>query len=172
MKHILLRGLLIGLLVNVWLFGGFTILSLLITSVPHVILRTLTGALGLVILFTGIYYAMRSQRQRQGAAGYTYLQALGTGVCIAVIVAVMVSIVSGVYVYVNPGFTQDMANEAATSLRQSGASQVVIDQKLAGIKNAFSLRQQMLNPLMVQTAMGTVFSLIAAAFMKVKKQQQ
>jgi len=159
-------------MVSIWLFGGFTVLALLITSVPHVILRTLTGALGLVILFTGIYYAMRNQRQMQYGHGYTYLQALGTGVCIAVIVAIIVSAFSGIYVYANPGFTRDMVNEAETSLRQSGASQAVINQKLAGIKNEFSLRQQIINPLIVQTTMGTVFSLIAAAFMKVKKQQQ
>lgn len=170
MRNIIIRALITGVLVVLWLFGGFTVLSLIITSVPHMILRTLTGSLGLVVLFTGIYYAMRNEKQKKGAEGYTYVQALGTGVCIAVIVAVMVSAASFIYVYLNPHFADDMAKEAEASLRQSGASQAAIAQKVAAVKDEFSLNRQVMAALTVQTAIGTVFSLIAAAFLKTKKQ--
>jgi uncharacterized protein with PQ loop repeat len=165
MGSIFKRAFTTGLLVSLWLVGGFTLLSFVFTSIPHLILRTLTGVLGLVVLFTGIYYAMRAEKQKnQGIL--TYTQALKTGLFISVITAVMVSIASGIYVSLNPSFAADMVREAETSLKASGASATVINQKTAAVYSEFSVARQMVGPLIVQTVMGGVFSLIVSAFIK------
>jgi len=163
------RALLTGFLVSIWLIGGFTLLSLILISVPHMILRTLTGVLGLVILFTGIYYAMRSGRCR--APGYSYLQALKTGVFISVVTGIMLAIASALYTYLNPHFADDMVKEAETSLRSAGTSAEVISSKLQAVRDEFTIGRQVVQALAVQILFGTVYSLILSAFMKSNKKR-
>jgi hypothetical protein len=169
MKKIIAGGVLTGIIVSIWLIGGFSVLVLLKLDLPKATLRTLTGALGLVILFTGVWIGIKSAKKEHESERFTYFDAFKSGFIISVIVAVIVSLASLIYVtFINPHFADDMVKEAALSLKASGASHQQVTEHLNAVRNEFSRRSQIINPLIVQTAAGTIFSLILAFFLKKK----
>lgn len=170
MKSSVVAGLFTGIISILWLFGGFTIFSHLL-NVPQATIRTLTGGLSLVILFIGIFYAMKKSRTEMVGKTFSYLEAFKSGFVVSILVALIVSLFSFIYVkYLNPGFADDMVKEAQASLQASGTSAADMAKKLAGVRSEFSLRSQITNPLIVQTTIGTIFSLILAIFLKTKRQ--
>ena len=163
------RGILTGLLVATWLLAGYSILAFLFPGVAKVILRTLTGALGLIILFIGILYAMKSMKAKFSGKRFTYLKAFSTGFVITVIVAVVVSLASFLYIkFINPGLTDDMVKEAEASLKASGVTAEEMSGKLIAVRKEFSLQAQIIAPLIVQTVAGSIFSFILAFFFRHK----
>jgi len=153
-----------------WLLAGFSILASLSLSIPKVTLRTLTGLLGLVILFTGILYAMRGVKAKISPNRFSYFMAFKSGFMVAVIVAIVVSFASFLYLkFINPGLPEDMVREAEASLKASGATAEEISGKLIAVRKEFSMQAQIIAPLVVQTVAGSIFSLILAFFLKDKK---
>ena len=170
MKPVIKWGLLTGLFVAVWLLAGYSILASLSLSVPKVTLRTLTGLLGLVILFTGILYAMKGMKAKISPNKFSYSMAFKSGFMVAVIVAIVVSFASFLYLkFINPGLPEDMVREAGASLKASGATAEEISEKLIAVRKEFSIQAQIIAPLVVQTVAGSIFSLILAFFLKDKK---
>src|SRR4051812_18391721 len=105
-------GLLTGLLVSVWLIGGFSLFVALFGKTPHSTLRALTGSLGFIILFMGIFYGMKTEKAKIRSSRFTYFNAFLSGLIVTIVVAVIVSLASFLYVkYLYPGFTEDMVNE-------------------------------------------------------------
>ena len=169
MNSIIRIGFLTGALVTTWLFGIFSLLKSLSLDTPQTTLRTLTGIFGLVILFVGVFYGIKKARDTSGDE-LSYLKAVKTGVIISLIVAVMVSSFSLLYLtVVNPGFANDMIKEAEQSLKQSGASPEETSKRLDGVRAEFSLQGQIMTSLIAQSTMGTIFSLILAIFLRSKK---
>ena len=163
------NGLLTGVALTTWLFGGFSFLKSLSLDTPLSTLRTLTGVLGLVILFIGIFYGVKKSRDNSSHK-FTYLQAVKSGVIISIIVAIMVSTFSFLYVTtINPDFANDMVKEAEQSLKQSGAAPEEISRRLVSIREEFSVSSQIIIPLIAQSTMGTVFSFVLAIFLRSKK---
>jgi hypothetical protein len=170
MSQALKWGIITALCVVVWLFGMFAILNALPLSIPKTILRTVTGALGLVVLFIGIGLGMRSVRGKVEAGKFDYFTALGSGIIITLMVAVIVSIVSFLYVkWINPHIAEDMVKEAANSLKAAGAGVEETAKKLDVVREEYSPQSQLVAPLIVQTIAGSLFSIILAFFLRKKK---
>ena len=164
------KGLLVGTIESVWLLSGFSFLKWLSLNIPQAKLRALTGLLGLVILFVGILYGLKKTRDNSVNADFTYLKSLKTGMIISVVVALMVSLFSLVYVtLINPDFSVDMMREAEASLKLSGASPSEIEQQVGNIKAEYSTLRLTTAPLIVQPIAGTVFSLILSIFFRSKR---
>ncbi len=164
------RALITGIVLSVWLLGGFSVLKSLDLGIPQGSLRAITGLLGIVILFIGLFYGIKKKKENAGQSAFTYFDALIIGITISVIVAVIVSVCSGIYVsLINPGFASDMVKEAEQSLASSGKSAAEIAAELEKVRDGFSIGNQMLLPLIAQLAIGTVFSLAISFFLKSKK---
>ena len=173
MRSSIPTGILTGLIVSIWLISGFALLTALPLQLPQATLRTLTGVLGLVILFIGILYAVKNSKARMADNQFSYFMAFRSGLTVAIIVAIMVSLASFVYVkFINPQFAEDMMKEAETSLKTSGASNQEISEKLTRIQKEFSLSSQIIAPLIVQTLAGTVFSLYSHFSSKTKSNHE
>jgi len=167
------RGLLTGLIVATWLIAGFSVLKTILPNSPHYILRTITGLLGLIILFTGILSGISKAKAAKKGNPFTYIDALKTGVIISITVAIVVSLASVLYVtIINPGFTDDMVKEAETALSRSHATPAGAAQRLAAVRNEFSVRSQMIIPLIAQSVCGTIFSLILGLFFRTKQKSE
>ncbi|MDP4263313.1 MAG: DUF4199 domain-containing protein [Bacteroidota bacterium] len=163
------RALAAGFFISLWLLGGFSILKSLSLPVPQSDLRTITGLLGLVILFTGIMYGIRKAKTDRKEDNFSYARAIKTGILISVIVAIIVSLASLLYVTViNPGFTNDMVRETELSLEKSGATPAEMAKKLSRARNEFSVTGQFISGLIVQSAAGTLFSLVLGLFYRTK----
>jgi len=163
-------GIITALCVTVWLFGMFTLLNSLSLQAPKATLRTLTGALGLVVLFIGILLGMKSVRGKFETGKFDYAMAFGAGIIITLIVALTVSLVSFLYAkWINPSLAEDMVKEAASSLKAAGTGVEETAKKLESVRNEFSPRSQLLAPLIVQTIVGSLFSIILAFFLRNKK---
>lgn len=163
-------GLITASCVTIWLFGMFTLLNSLPLQAPKATLRTLTGALGVVVLFIGIMLGMRSVRGKVESGMFGYTMALGSGIIITLIVALTVSIVSYLYAkWINPNLAEDMVKEAANSLKAAGASVEATVKKLDSVRKEFSPQSQLLAPLIVQTVAGSLFSIILAFFLRTKR---
>lgn len=163
-------GIITALFVTIWLFGMFTLLNSLSLNMPKATLRTLTGALGLVVLFIGILLGMKSARAKVESGQFDYFKAFGTGIIITLIVALTVSIVSFLYAkWINPNLAEDMVKEATNSLKSSGAGIEETAKKLESVRKEFSPQSQLIAPLIVQTAAGSLFSIILAFFIRNKK---
>ena len=162
-------GVFTGTIVTIWLFGGYSILTSISLNLPKVTLRTLTGLLGLVILFIGVFCGMKAAKAKISGDGFSYFVAFKSGFIVAVIVAIIVSLVSFLYVQlINPHLPDDMVKEAETSLKTSGATTEEISRKLSAVRKEFSAQAQLIAPLIVQTVAGSIFSLILAFFLKKK----
>lgn len=169
MRHTLKGGLLTSLYLIVWLFGGFTILRLLSIPISTGSLRTLTGALGLVILFIGILQSMKAARKSSLDKSFGYWAAFKSGFFVALIVAICLSLASLIYLnFINPRFQDDMIREAKASLESSGANPEDIERKLRMVRDEFSIKSQSTAPLIVQTLAGSLFSAILAFFFRKK----
>jgi hypothetical protein len=171
-KSAITGALITAVIISFWLIGGFSFLSVFFSQTPKVKLRTLTGGIGLILLFIGVLIAIRSAKQHFHGRKFSYLMALQSGLTVSVIVAIVVSFFSFIYLYFfNPAFTADMVNEAKNSLQASGASSEEIASKLAHVKREYSLPALIIAPLIVQTAAGSVFSLLISLFYFDKKQK-
>jgi hypothetical protein len=163
-------GLITTFCVTIWLFGAFSLLSLLLLHIPKETLRTLTGALGLVVLFIGILLGMKSVKMNPGNGKFDYLKALGAGMIITLIVALTVSLASFLYAkWINPNLAEDMVKEAANSLKAAGTGVEETAKKLESVRKEFSPQSQFVAPLIVQTIAGCLFSFTLAFFLRNKK---
>ncbi len=172
MNDTLKKGLFVGTIQSIWLFGGFSILRSASLDIPQSTLRALTGVFSLVILFVGILYGIKRTRDNSKDNDLTYWKAVKTGVTISLVVACMVSSFSVFYLtLINPGFAADMVKEAEQSLKQSGATPEEIAQQLDKVRSEFSSRSQVITGLVLQSTMGTLFSLILSIFLRSKKQK-
>jgi hypothetical protein len=171
-KSAITGALITAVIISIWLIGGFSFLSVFFTQTPKAKLRTLTGDIGLILLFIGVLIAIRSSKQRFRGRKFSYFMALQSGLTVSIIVAIVVSFFSFIYLYfLNPSFTEDMVTEAKNSLQASGVSSEEIAKKIAHVKNEFSLPALIIAPLIVQTVAGSVFSLLISLFYFDKKQK-
>src|SRR5438270_12676509 len=105
-----------------------------------------------------------------GPHEFAYGSAIKTGFTISLAVAVIVSLVSLLYItIVNPNFAEDMVREAADSLKKSGAGPAETAKKLEAVKRQFSIPGQMMASLIVQSVAGFLFTLVIGAFVYTKK---
>src|SRR5712664_2591263 len=84
----------------VWLFGGFYLAGSMHLGGRLSNLRAITGLLGLVVLFTGVFFGIRKGKGENQQ--FTYWQALKTGVIISLTVAVVISIAGGLHFFLHP----------------------------------------------------------------------
>lgn len=166
-KEIIKTGFATAVILCVWLFGSFYISGSLQLGSRLAMIRAVTGLLGLVVLFVGILFGIRKAREENQAL--TYGKAFTTGLIISVIAAVVLSIVAGLHVVIYPQYTADMIREAEQSLKQSGLSAGEVNKKLESVKMEYSFAMQMVQPLIVQTIAGSIFSFILSFFFKGKK---
>ncbi len=115
-----------------------------------------------------MYGISKAKTSRKGD-NFSYWQALKIGITISLIVAIIVSLASLLYVTViNPGFTNDMVSEAELTLKKSGAGTAEITKKLSAVRNEFSVAGQTIGSLIVQSITGTIFSLVLGLFYRSK----
>ncbi len=101
---------------------------------------------------------------------FSYAKAVRTGIMISVIVAIIVSLASLLYVTViNPDFTNDMVREGELSLKESGSNSAEITKRLSRVRNEFSVTGQLISGLIVQSVAGTVFSLVLGFIYRSKR---
>jgi hypothetical protein len=160
-------GLATAAILCIWLFGSFYLSGSFHLGDRRETIRAVTGLLGLVVLFSGVLFGIR--RAQEENQEINYWTAFKTGLTISIIVAVVLSVVAGLHVLVYPQYTNDMIREAEASLKQSGLSSDEIDKKLASVKMEYSFGMQMIQPLLVQTIAGSLFSAILSFFFRTRK---
>ena len=167
MKQSLRYGAVLGLIQVVWLWGGFQLLKALAGGVPHGKLRAITGLVGMVVLFFGVFGAIRREARTRG--GLPYGQGLKVGALVSLTVAVIVALSSLLFVTViAPGEAAQMIEEVGNAARQAGASPEEIARQLEGARREFSPAGQVAAAFVAQSVMGTLFSAVLAAFFRPK----
>lgn len=159
-------GLATAAILFIWLFGGYYLAGSIFGGRLSN-LRAITGLVGLVFLFAGIFLGIR--RARQENQTLTYWHALRTGIIISITVAVVISVAGGLHFFLNPYYANDMISEAEQSLRQSNLSPSELNEKLDSVKLQYSFPMQIIQPLIAQSVAGIFFSAILSFFFRTKK---
>src|ERR1700729_2726646 len=159
MKNVFKRGLFTGIIVTIWLFGAYAIVTALPLNIPKPTLRTLTGLLGLVILFLGVLSGMKAARSAIPAEQFNFYTAFKSGFIVAFMVAIVVAFSALIYLkFINPNMPEDMVREAEASLKASHAKADEISSRLIAVRKEFSIQGQLIAALIVQTVAGSIFS--------------
>ena len=160
-------GIATGGILCVWLFGGFYLAGNLHLAGRLSNVRAITGLIGLVVLFAGVFLSIRKGKEEN--QDFTYWQAVKTGVIVSLTVAIVISFAGGLHVLLYPQYANDMVKEAEQSLRQSNLTVDEINTKLESVRKEYSLFMQMTQPLIAQSVAGTLFSIILSFFFRTKK---
>jgi len=174
MKSLIKYGTVTGVVSGLWGLVTFKVIGWLNIvafhgSLPPANVRSIGGLFSIVILILGIIWAMQEVRRENGGL-LTYGQVVRTGVLVACIVAVIVGVFTLLYcTVINPGYTDFMVADAERALRTSGKSPDQIARELESVRKQFSVGSQVGQALIGQVVVGSIASLILAAFMRTKR---
>ena len=170
MKSTLKYGLITGIIVGAFLIAFFVIVNSLNSVLGWGLqpgnIQGITGLLSIPILATGILITMKRVKKEQ-ADQLTYLQALKTGVLVAVITAVIVALFSYIYcTIINPGFAQYMVGEAQKQMIAEHESRQQIVKESSNLLIGYSPGMQVFHALVGQTVVGTLLTLFMGFFVR------
>ncbi|HMH32782.1 MAG TPA: DUF4199 domain-containing protein [Puia sp.] len=173
MKSFIKIGLLTGLVVSAWNLSCFTIVSWLnkISSlgIPVARIRAYSGLIGIILLIIGIYFRITTLKKKNRNQ-ISFAQAVKTGAFISIISALIGGFFAFIYcTVINPGYAAYMVKDAETALAATQNTPAEISRQLVEVRNRYSTSTQVLQALIAQSVMGTLGSLIIAAFVKTKK---
>jgi hypothetical protein len=172
MRSTIKYGIITGIIVGGFAILFFTIVNSLNTAYSWGMqpenIRGLGGLLTIPILATGIFLTMSTVKKEQDYK-LTYLQALKTGVLVAVITAIIVALFSYIYCIINPGFAQYMLAEAQKVMQAKHESQQQIAADSINVLKEYAPGTQVFQALVGQTVIGTVMSLIIGLFVRSRK---
>ncbi len=172
MKSTIKFGLITGVISGIFLFGYFSLGVWLNTKYNWGMqtenIRGVGGLISIPIQAIGIYLAMQNVKKLTGVL--TYLQAIKTGLLVAVTVAIIIALFSFFYCrFINPGFAEYMVKDALKAMVASGESQQQINQDLVSVAKQFTTSAQVMEALVGQFGTGLIISLILGLFAKTKK---
>jgi hypothetical protein len=176
MRKTVSYGLATGILSGIWSIVTFQLIGWLNrtafhNSLPAADIRSIGGIFSVVILIIGIWLGMREVRRRNHDI-LSFGLAIKTGVLIAVITAIILGGFSWLYcTVINPGYTDYMVLDARQTMQTAGKSPAEIAARLDSVRQQFSAGSQVVQALVGQAAIGTIISLIFAAFLKTKQQK-
>jgi cellobiose-specific phosphotransferase system component IIC len=112
--------------------------------------------------------AMLNTKQIIGSL--TYVQAVKTGLIVAITIAIIVAIFSLFYcTVINPGYAEFMVHDAQKAMLAKVESQQDISQASVAVRKEFSAGMQVTQALVGQFVTGAIMSLIIGLFIKTKK---
>jgi uncharacterized membrane protein len=171
-KNILIFGLIAGLIV-----GVLMICAIWLGNNNHDSTNEVIGYASMVIAFSFIFVGVKNFRDKynQGVVSFGKALAIGLGITlIASTIYVIVWLVD--FYYFIPDFMDKYAAHMEKGVRESGASQAVIAQKIAEIN---SMKEMYKNPVMVVlwtyleiVPVGIVISLLTALLLKRKRRPE
>jgi hypothetical protein len=173
MKPFFKFGLFTGMISGLWLLSSFTFVGWLSRAffqggIPATQIRAYGGLFSILILVIGIYLGMKKTKANGGGA-LSYGQAVKTGVIIAFITALIVSLFGLLYgTVINPGYADFMVKDTQHTLSAAGLSPAEISKRLEGVRKEFSTGAQVGESLIGQTVVGSIASLILGWFMRTK----
>lgn len=174
MKSFIKYGLGTGIVSGLWGLATFTVIGWLNRvafhgSIAAANVRSIGGLFSILILVVGISWAMLEVR-RQNAGLLTYGQAVKTGVLVACITALIVTVFTWLYcTVINPGYTDFMVADAGRTLRTAGKTPGEIAMELESVRKQFSTGAQVGQALVGQAVVGALASLIVGAFVRTKR---
>ena len=129
-------------------------------------IRWLTGLFTLLILAVGVYTGIQSAK-RNNSGKLTYGQAVTTGILVGLTVGACVSIIGLIYThFINPGYANYMLAENKKGLIAQGISADNIAKDQTAMAQMLTPGVQIMQALVLQTVMATIFSLIMGLFLK------
>lgn len=146
---------------------GVIVVHSIIIDILELNFSTYNQVAGFVIPLAGIAYAIYGYRKEYNNDIISYQKALGFGVLVAVLVGLLTSAFSYIYAhYINPELLEIGKQMAEERLIRRGMSDSAIEQ-------AMKTQERLQTPVwaitvgtLFTTLIGTVFCLIAAAFLK------
>ena len=131
------------------------------------------GYAGMVLSFAVIYVGVRQYREQAGQGSVSFGKALQAGLLMALISSCCYTIL---WLCINhflwPNFTDDYIQHEMTRLRQSGAAEAVLQQKMKALEEYKSMAANpLVNALLTLTEplpVGIIVALISAAILRKK----
>jgi hypothetical protein len=173
MKPFFKYGFFTGLISGLWLLSSFSFVvwlnqTFFHNSIPATQIRSYGGLFSILILVIGIYWGMKKTKINAGGT-LSYGQAFKTGLIIALITALIVSLFGVFYgTVINPGYADFMVKDAQNSLAGTGLTPVEIAKRLDSVRKEFSPGAQLVESLIGQTVVGSLASLILALFIRTR----
>lgn len=146
---------------------GIIIVHTIIIDILELNFSTYNQVAGFVIPLAGIAYAIYGFRKEYNNNIISYQKALGFGVLVAVIVGLVTSVFSFLYThYINPELLEIGKQMAEERLIKRGMSDEMIEQAMKTQERFQTPVWAITMGTLFTTLIGTIFSLIAAAFLK------
>jgi len=172
MKSTLKTGVITGIISCIFLFGFFSLMVWLNAKnnwgLQVSTIRGIGGLLSIPVQAIGIYMAMQNVKQTSGAL--TYVQAVKTGLTVAITIAILVALFGFIYcTFLNPGYAEFMVRDAQKAMLARGESPQQISKESADVAKQFSTGAQVMMGLVGQFVTGAIISLIIGLFIKTKQ---
>jgi uncharacterized membrane protein (DUF485 family) len=167
MKTLAISGIITGLVISGWMYLEF------LAGFHGSEVGGYTGFAALLFTILGIYFGIRSYRNRVMAGKINFWQGVLAGVVISVFAGLITAVFTFVYFrYINPGFVDFMVNIKREALEQQGASDVQIQSSEIITRESLQPLTQALRAFGGYLAAGSLFSLIIAGLLKTKRQDE
>jgi len=164
------QAILTGIIISLFGPAFFHIADHQHTSINPMTIRGISGLVGLVILGIGMYSATQSVK-RQQAGSLTYKQAITSGIFVALITAIIVSVFTLIYCnYINPNYADYMVAAGKRQMVADGESATAITTHVKDLQKQYSTPMQVMQSFVGQLLSGTIISLIMGLFIKTKNQ--
>ena len=128
----------------------------------------ITMVLYIIILGTGIFFAMRSARTKLYAStGINYAQTLYVGVVTAVVTGILFGIFSFVYIeFLNPGLVSELVKEMTAEMTRLKKTPVEIADTVMHVRESYEPKNQLMSSLIGTSIMGIICSALLAVFVR------
>ena len=146
---------------------GIMIVHTIVIDIMGLSFSTYNQIAGIVIPLVGIAYAIYGYRKEYRDDVINYQKALGFGVLVSFFIALVISVFSAIYTYfINPDLLEIGQQMAEEKMIQRGMSPEVIERAMESRERFNKPVWTILFGTLSLTLFGTIFSLIAAAFLK------
>ncbi len=154
-------------LIYAGIIAGIMIIHTIIIDILELNFSTYNNIAGVVLPLIGIALAIYGYRKEYNNNSISYQKALGFGVLVSFIVALVMSVFSFIYThYINPELLEIGRQVAEEKLMKRGMSDQMIEQAMEQQKRFQTPLIMIISGTLMLTLFGTIFSLIAAAFLK------
>ncbi len=161
-KTELVSGALIAGATAVWIAGEYVLASLL--QRPE--LGSITGIIAIIIPILGLWFGIH--RKKSHAKSFPYSRAVGTGMLISLIAAVLNATFIFVFLSALPNVNDGYFASMEQSLASQGYDAEQIALQLSVLKNIYSPQNQALQMFLGTIVGGAILTLIIALFIRTR----
>lgn len=156
-------------------YGLFVGIALIVLSLLTYIMGVIkppfwVSLLQYVIIIAGIVYGTKKFRDEELGGEIAYSKALGFGVLICIFASIIVGIYMIIYMkFIDPEFMNKLMSIMEEEYAKAGLSEEQIDATMGMVSKMQSPIIMALGTVFTFSFMGTIFSLVTAAFLKKEK---